>query len=258
MKVTQAIAGSLPIEHINKLVLSFRVFPDETSAANGDGSSGEHNPNEKGGGRKLSRIAKRVIDLSGSLFMILVGTPVLLMVALAVKLTSRGPVLFRQTRIGHNGRPFTFLKFRSMYHGNDSTTHQQFVARLIDGSLEPGTKEFKIKADPRVTPVGRFLRRTSLDELPQLFNVVAGHMSLVGPRPPLPYESERYQAWHRRRLIDAKPGITGLWQVAGRSRVGFDDMVRLDLRYARAWSLWLDLKILLETPRAVISGNGAH
>jgi lipopolysaccharide/colanic/teichoic acid biosynthesis glycosyltransferase len=145
-----------------------------------------------------------------------------------------------------------------MYQGNDPAIHQQFVTRFIKGELDSTTAEYKLTADPRVTPVGRFLRKSSLDELPQLFNVLRGHMSLVGPRPPVPYEFESYQTWHRRRLVDAKPGITGLWQVAGRSRVGFDDMVRLDLRYARAWSLWLDLKILFETPRAVVSGNGAH
>jgi lipopolysaccharide/colanic/teichoic acid biosynthesis glycosyltransferase len=145
-----------------------------------------------------------------------------------------------------------------MQHGNDPKLHQEFVTKLIKGELDPGTKQFKIIADPRITPIGRFLRKTSLDELPQLFNVLKGDMSLVGPRPPVPYEFECYKTWHRRRLAEIRPGITGLWQVNGRSRVGFDEMVRLDLRYARAWSLWLDLRILLETPGAVVTGNGAH
>jgi lipopolysaccharide/colanic/teichoic acid biosynthesis glycosyltransferase len=117
---------------------------------------------------------------------------------------------------------------------------------------------YKIVNDPRVTPLGRFLRRSSLDELPQFFNVLKGDMSLVGPRPPLPYEFERYFTWHRRRVLEIKPGITGLWQICGRSKTSFDEMVRLDLRYAREWSLWLDLKILLETPIAVIFRAGAY
>jgi lipopolysaccharide/colanic/teichoic acid biosynthesis glycosyltransferase len=117
---------------------------------------------------------------------------------------------------------------------------------------------YKIVNDPRVTPIGRVLRRSSLDELPQFFNVLKGDMSLVGPRPPLPYEFERYSAWHRRRVLEVKPGLTGLWQVYGRSRTNFDEMVRLDLQYARQWSLWLDLKILLKTPVVVIFGTGAY
>ena len=256
-RITQALAGTLGIDQINKIVLSFHVFPDETLRDDRGNSSGSQ-PLTPETPRGFSKLVKRAIDIGGSLLMVVCGSPLMLMVALVVKLTSSGPVLFRQTRIGRNGRPFTFLKFRSMYHGSDSVIHQEFVTRLIKGELEPGTTQFKIVGDPRVTPIGRFLRKTSLDELPQLFNVIAGDMSLVGPRPPVPYEFDRYQLWHRRRVVNATPGITGLWQVQGRSRVGFDDMVRLDLRYARAWSLWLDLKILLETPRAVVSGNGAH
>jgi lipopolysaccharide/colanic/teichoic acid biosynthesis glycosyltransferase len=136
------------------------------------------------------------------------------------------------------------------------------VTRFIVGSSSTETagthqKLYKLTADPRITPVGRFLRNTSLDELPQFLNVLLGDMSLVGPRPPVTYEFERYDLWHKQRLLAVKPGITGLWQVDGRSRVKFDDMVRLDIRYARSWSLWLDLKILLQTPRAVLSGRGA-
>jgi lipopolysaccharide/colanic/teichoic acid biosynthesis glycosyltransferase len=256
-RVTQALSGSLGIDQICKIVLSFHVYPEGTSADNGGNSSGTKSPTEEGP-QPFSKIVKRAIDFGGSLFLILCGAPLLLTVALAVKLTSSGPVLFRQIRIGRDGRPFTFLKFRSMYNGNDAGIHQEFVTRLIKGDLSPDTTQFKIVADPRITKIGRFLRRSSLDELPQLFNVVMGDMSLVGPRPPVPYEFECYKAWHQRRLTDIRPGITGLWQVKGRSRVGFDEMVRLDLRYARAWSLWLDLKIMLETPRAVVSGNGAH
>jgi len=171
--------------------------------------------------------------------------------------------LFRQKRIGEHGTPFTFLKFRSMFINNDSSEHKEYVRQLIAGQAEKkpangnGTGVFKLTNDRRITPVGRILRRASLDELPQLINVLHGEMSLVGPRPPVPYEVEAYATWHRRRLLEAKPGITGLWQVYGRSRVEFDDMVRLDLRYARDCSPLLDLKILLQTPRAVMGGDGA-
>jgi lipopolysaccharide/colanic/teichoic acid biosynthesis glycosyltransferase len=149
-----------------------------------------------------------------------------------------------------------------MYVNNDASQHKEYVRKLIAGQADRQTNSegegiFKLTNDPRITPVGNFLRRTSLDEFPQFFNVLRGDMSLVGPRPALPYEVEAYATWHRRRLLEAKPGITGLWQVQGRSRVGFDEMVRLDLRYARNCSPWLDLKILARTPRAVIAGNGA-
>jgi len=152
-----------------------------------------------------------------------------------------------------------------MYAVNDSRIHMEYVKRFIAGAVDAGVSDtqqhkavYKITEDPRVTRVGRFLRKTSLDELPQFLNVLRGEMSLVGPRPPIPYELEAYDVWHRRRLLEVKPGVTGLWQVNGRSRLRFDDMVRLDLKYAKAWSLGLDLKILLQTPRAVFTGDGAH
>jgi lipopolysaccharide/colanic/teichoic acid biosynthesis glycosyltransferase len=151
-----------------------------------------------------------------------------------------------------------------MYTGNDSTSHREYVQKLIAGKAEKqgeadGTEGvYKLTKDPRITKVGAFLRKTSLDELPQFINVLTGEMSLVGPRPPVPYEVEAYDIWHRGRLLEAKPGITGLWQIKGRSQVKFDDMVRLDLQYARSWSPWLDLKILMRTPGAVILGEGAH
>ena len=157
-----------------------------------------------------------------------------------------------------------FLKFRSMYVNNDTQVHKQYVQRLIAGKADKhpsngnGEGVYKLTKDSRITRIGAFLRRTSLDELPQFLNVLKGEMSLVGPRPPIPYEVEAYEIWHRRRLLEAKPGITGLWQVSGRSRVKFDDMVRLDLQYARNWSPWMDIKILLRTPGAVVLGEGAH
>jgi lipopolysaccharide/colanic/teichoic acid biosynthesis glycosyltransferase len=179
-------------------------------------------------------------------------------------------VFFRQERVGQHAKPFTMLKFRTMRVDAGHELHQQYVSQFIqsNGQAKPGDAKtgtesaappvFKIVNDPRVTPLGHFLRRSSLDELPQFWNVLIGEMSLVGPRPPLPYEVKVYKRWHRRRLFVAKPGITGLWQVTGRSRTTFDEMVRLDIRYAKNPSVWTDVKILLATPRAVISGNGAH
>jgi lipopolysaccharide/colanic/teichoic acid biosynthesis glycosyltransferase len=195
---------------------------------------------------------------------LVLGAPLFLLIALAIKLSSRGPVLFRQVRVGQFGAPFVFLKFRSMYVGNDANIHREYVKALISGQAEKMTLSgkanavYKLTRDPRVTRIGACLRKTSLDEVPQLFNVLMGDMSLVGPRPAIPYEVESYRSWHRRRVLDAKPGLTGLWQVSGRSRVTFDEMVRLDLRYAMARSLWLDLKIILQTPRAILFGDGAH
>jgi lipopolysaccharide/colanic/teichoic acid biosynthesis glycosyltransferase len=256
----------LDTDQFSRIKFSFHVFPDDWDAQDPDRPS---NPTlypdleDRHESNRLRRATKRLIDVLGSLTLLVLLSPVFFVIAAAVKLTSQGPILFRQKRIGEHGTPFTFLKFRSMYVNNDASEHKEYVRRLIAGQAakQPanGTEEgvFKLTNDPRITPVGRFLRRTSLDELPQFLNVLQGEMSLVGPRPPVPYEVEAYATWHRRRLLEAKPGITGLWQIEGRSRVGFDDMVRLDLRYARNCSPWLDLKILVQTPKAVIAGNGA-
>jgi lipopolysaccharide/colanic/teichoic acid biosynthesis glycosyltransferase len=186
-----------------------------------------------------------------------------LAIAAAIKLTSKGPILFEQKRVGQYGKSFVFLKFRSMYVNNDASVHKEYVRQLIAGQAERKSSEngggvFKITNDSRVTRIGAFLRRTSLDELPQFINVLRGEMSLVGPRPAIAYEVEAYDIWHRNRVLEAKPGITGLWQVTGRSKVTFDEMVRLDLRYAKSWSPWMDLIILLRTPAAVDFGQGAH
>jgi len=210
--------------------------------------------------RKLCQLVKRVMDITGSSLALVFAAPMFALVALAIKLTSKGPVFFRQQRVGRYGVPFSLLKFRSMYYGNNNAIHKQYVAQLISGSARKqpcngnGHGVYKLTTDPRVTSLGAFLRRSSLDELPQLINVLKGEMSLVGPRPPLDYELERYDLWHRRRLMEAKPGITGLWQVNGRNRIPFDEMVRLDLAYASSWSPWLDLKILFRTPKAVLAG----
>jgi lipopolysaccharide/colanic/teichoic acid biosynthesis glycosyltransferase len=210
---------------------------------------------------ELYAFVKRAFDLVTSLALLTLLSPLMLLVAALVKCTSPGPIFFRQVRIGRMAKPFTMLKFRTMYVNNDNAVHQQYVSWFIKSSSQAqqsGKADvFKIKNDPRVTAIGRFLRKTSFDELPQLWNVVRGDMSLVGPRPPLQYEVDQYQRWHCRRVLEAKPGITGLWQVSGRSRTTFDEMVRLDLRYARTCSLWTDIKILLATPAAVISGKGA-
>ena len=209
--------------------------------------------------RTVFDAVKRALDIVASLTLLIILTPLLLVIAALVKLTSRGPVLFRQARVGQMARPFTMLKFRTMQAENDPSLHYKFVTEFIKATGQPrqGGQFFKILNDPRITPLGRFLRKTSFDELPQLWNVFRGEMSLVGPRPPLRYELEQYRSWHWRRVLEAKPGITGLWQVTGRSRTTFDEMVRLDLRYVRNRSLWTDIKILLATPRAVMTGKGA-
>jgi lipopolysaccharide/colanic/teichoic acid biosynthesis glycosyltransferase len=214
-------------------------------------------------GKKATRLVKRGIDIAGALTGLILLSPAFLVIALAIKLASHGPILFKQERIGQYGIRFTFLKFRSMYYLSDSKIHQEYVRRLISGNSDCKQSDdnggvYKLMDDPRITAVGKFLRRTSLDELPQFINVLRGEMSLVGPRPPIPYETEAYDIWHRRRFLEIKPGITGLWQVKGRSRLKFDEMVRLDIQYARDWSLGLDLKILLATPRAVFLGKGAY
>jgi lipopolysaccharide/colanic/teichoic acid biosynthesis glycosyltransferase len=209
--------------------------------------------------RNLNEVLKRTLDMVGSVSLLILLAPVLVVTAVAVKLSSKGPVLFRQERVGQGMKAFTMLKFRTMRADAGHAVHQAYVTAFITGgeaaAAAPGV--FKLTNDDRITPIGRFLRKTSFDELPQLWNVVRGDMSLVGPRPPLKYEVDQYKGWHRRRVLDAKPGLTGLWQVTGRSRTTFDEMVRLDLRYARTSSLWTDLKILAATPRAVIAGKGA-
>ena len=195
----------------------------------------------------IPEAVKRAMDIFGSLMALVILSPLFVAIAALIRLTSPGPVLFKQERVGRFGKPFTFLKFRSMYVNNDDSIHRQYVRDLIANRVdcdpgEGGDTVFKIRNDPRITPLGAFLRKTSLDELPQFFNVLKGEMSLVGPRPPVPYEVEDYGLWHRYRILAVKPGITGLWQVRGRSLTTFDGMVRLDIQYIRSWSLWLDLE----------------
>ena len=266
-RVTTVLRKNLGSEQFTKIKISFHLFPEDWNHESGQRQS---NPAlypdlvQREASRKPFLLIKRAMDIVGSLGALILLSPLFLAIGAAIKLTSKGPVLFRQNRIGQHGEPFVFLKFRSMYENNDAQSHREYVKKLIAGTAEKqpanagGEGVYKLTRDPRITLVGGFLRRTSLDELPQFINVLEGKMSLVGPRPPVPYEVEAYAFWHRRRLLEAKPGITGLWQVNGRSRLKFDDMVRLDLRYARTWSPWMDLKILLRTPAAVVLGEGAH
>lgn len=206
---------------------------------------------------------KRTIDLIGAILILLLAAPIMLVTAIAIALTSPGPIVFRQCRIGEGGRPFVFYKFRSMRVDAADDIHRRYVEDLIKGraisdpSRGGDRLAYKMNGDPRITSVGRWIRKTSIDELPQLWNVLKGEMSLVGPRPPLPYEAENYQSWHLRRVFEVKPGMTGLWQVEGRSRVSFDEMVRMDIQYAQNCSLWLDLRILARTAWVVLRCEGA-
>ena len=203
-------------------------------------------------------LAKRTFDATVAAIGILFLAPLFLALYLATRLSSRGPAIYTQRRVGVAGRRFAFYKFRTMVHRSDDSIHRAYSERLINGwAKREGGRAFKLTADPRVTSFGRFLRKSSLDELPQLFNVLRGDMSLVGPRPPIEYEVDYYQDWHKQRL-QAKPGITGLWQVSGRSQVPFDEMVMLDIHYMEHWSFLLDLKILLRTIPVVIFGVGGY
>ncbi|MEO6394053.1 MAG: sugar transferase, partial [Pyrinomonadaceae bacterium] len=209
-----------------------------------------------------ARITKRIFDLVVTVAALIVLTPLLILIALMVKFGSRGPVLYRQERIGMDGRRFMFFKFRTMTVNNDDSSHREYLKQYIAGedSVNLGDEDkpvFKLTKDTRVTGIGRRLRRLSLDELPQFFNVLRGDMSIVGPRPPIQYEVEIYEKWHRKRL-DMKPGITGLWQVSGRNRLTFDEMVRLDVFYIENWSLMRDLKIIALTIPVMLRGDGAQ
>jgi len=265
-RVSATLRDNLTADQFSQVSMSFNFFPDDWDDK---GPGRPSNPalypdllnssNEK---RSVVAI-KRAMDIAGSALMLGLCAPMFVIIAAAIKMTSRGPVLFRQQRVGQYGQHFTFLKFRSMQVNNDHNVHKEYITKFIasEASKQPsngnGGGVFKLTNDKRVTRVGKFLRRTSLDELPQFLNVLKGEMSLVGPRPPIPYELAMYQTWHRRRVLEVKPGITGLWQVTGRSRVDFDEMVRLDLRYATTWSPALDFTILMRTPLAVIKGEGA-
>jgi lipopolysaccharide/colanic/teichoic acid biosynthesis glycosyltransferase len=269
MRVSSILRDILTFEQFTQIGISFHFFPDKwDDEANQRPSNPTLYPDLSidESSNKLISLIKRAMDIVGSILLLLLFFPVFLVIGLAIKATSEGPILFKQQRIGQYGKRFMFLKFRSMHTDNDPAVHQEYVVKLIagDAPCHSGNGNgaygavYKLTEDSRITPLGAFLRRSSLDELPQLVNVLLGQMSLVGPRPALPYEVAAYKTWHRRRVLEVKPGITGLWQVNGRCRLKFDEMVRLDLRYAKSWSPWLDCKILLRTPRAVLSGDGAY
>jgi lipopolysaccharide/colanic/teichoic acid biosynthesis glycosyltransferase len=202
---------------------------------------------------------KYAFDALAALAVFILVLPIFLAFAVLIKFTSPGPAFYRAHAVGKGGRFFRMLKFRSMITGASKDIHKDYVTRLIRGEItqDGSGKTLKVTNDPRITPVGRFLRKTSLDELPQLINVLKGEMSLVGPRPCLPYEYEIYKDWHKKRTA-VRPGITGLWQVVGRSEVGFEDMILLDLYYIYNRSLELDLSILFETVFVVLKKKGAH
>jgi lipopolysaccharide/colanic/teichoic acid biosynthesis glycosyltransferase len=266
-KISEGLHKAFKRDQVDKLQVAFYAFPDSWA---GDGTgrsvSAPLYPDlfEESQKKKTSLLIKRGMDIVGSACALLIFSPLFLILSAIIKLTSDGPVFFRQARVSQFGKHFTFLKFRSMKVSNSDSIHKDYVKNFIAGKADSSSSEgqkapvYKITNDPRVTAIGRLMRRTSLDELPQFWNVFIGEMSLVGPRPPIPYELEAYDVWHRRRLLEVKPGITGLWQIHGRSSTTFDEMVRLDLQYSRTWSPMLDLKILLDTPRAVLMGDGAY
>jgi lipopolysaccharide/colanic/teichoic acid biosynthesis glycosyltransferase len=267
-KILGGLEKEVGPEQSTKIAISFHLFPDQWDREQKDWTADQKlypDLNQKAPRKRLTLAIKRVMDFGASALILLTISPILAAIAAIIKLTSKGPVIFRQERLGQSGARFNCFKFRTMYANNDPRIHQEYIAQFIAGkegaagAQENGKKPvYKITNDPRVTPIGRLLRKTSLDELPQFFNVLRGEMSLVGPRPPVPYEFEIYDTWHRRRVLELKPGITGLWQVSGRSSTTFDEMVRLDLRYCRSWSLWLDIKILFATPSAIFTGQGAY
>ena len=265
-RISEILQNNLTLEQFNRVSISMHVFPEDWDQDSRKPTNPVFYPDlaRRADNKRVTGALKRGMDIVGSALALVLTAPAFAIIAITIKATSKGPVFFRQRRLGQNGQPFVFLKFRSMTDGNDPSAHKEYVKKLIAGNAErnggngSGDGVFKLTKDTRITPVGAFLRKTSLDELPQFINVLKGEMSLVGPRPPIPYEVENYDVWHRRRLLEAKPGITGLWQVSGRSRVTFDEMVRLDLRYARECSPWTDIKILVRTPIAVLLGEGAH
>lgn len=266
-KVLGALQKEFGADIHSKIILSVHLFPDKRTPVEDEPAADRKlypDLAERESTERVPQLIKRIIDIAGSGALLLLSSPFLLAIAIIIKLTSKGPVVFRQERIGQFGERFKCLKFRTMYANNDPKIHQEFVQKFIAGQKdaknagESNAPVFKITNDPRVTAIGRFLRKTSLDEFPQFWNVLKGEMSLVGPRPPVPYEFQVYDTWHRRRVLEVKPGVTGLWQVSGRSRTSFDDMVRLDVRYSQSWSIGLDIKILLATPRAVLGGEGAY
>lgn len=269
-KINEVLINTLDLEQLKKININCNIFPEDECRKQPDSST----PNlrlypdlsKQRFSKRVSFTLKRTLDIIGSTFAILIFSPFFLIIMILIKLSSEGPIMFKQQRVGKYGKEFTFLKFRTMHVDNDDTIHREYVSELIrnqkaatEEKKEGGTKyTYKLNNDPRVTPIGSFLRKTSLDELPQFLNVLKGDMSLVGPRPPIPYELEDYDIWHNRRVLEVKPGITGVWQTEGRSSTTFDEMVRMDIKYIKKRSIWMDIKILLKTPWTVLTGKGAR
>ena len=265
-KVKKALEEQLSADVYSQLSISFFRFPDSgdsiaTGSVDLTTTLYKSQADQTIAGH-ISSVCKRSIDVIGSIFGLLLFAPIFIVAPLIIKCTSTGPVFFTQKRVGRYGKTFTLFKFRTMKASNDNSIHKDFVKQFIKNSVEgvPAgqQQEFKMKDDPRVTKIGKFLRKTSLDELPQFINVLLGNMSLVGPRPAIPYEVDEYDIWHRRRVLEVKPGITGIWQVKGRSRTDFNGMVRMDINYIKTRSPVLDLRLIFTTPFALVSGKGAY
>jgi len=267
-KVVNNMCAVLNEEEINKIDITCHIFPEENDCQD-QGKSPNLNlypgVSRKNPSKKFSSLVKRFMDVIVSFVALIIFSPLFLFIPILIKLSSKGPILFKQERVGQFGKKFIFLKFRSMHENCENSIHEDYIKKFIceqKSASAPGKENekgiYKLTNDTRITPIGLFLRKSSIDELPQLINVLRGEMSLVGPRPPIPYELENYDIWHMRRISEVKPGITGLWQVKGRSITTFDEMVRLDIRYIREWSLWLDIKIILKTPWAILSCKGAY
>src|SRR5256885_47456 len=262
-KMCRAVLGT---ERTASISVSFHFFPEEYNEGDNDHSANTAlypEFNKKDEQRQFALGIKRGIDVLGSLAALLLFAPVFAAISLAIKLSSKGPVFFKQERLGEYGKTFTVFKFRSMRTDCGTRIHQQYVSQFIAGKADGATPEgqkpvFKIQKDPRITRVGQFVRKTSLDELPQFWNVLRGDMSLVGPRPPIAYEFRAYDLWHRRRVLEIKPGITGLWQGKGRSPTPVGGMVAPDRQNAREWAIWVGLRNIFQTPAPAIFGGSAH
>ncbi len=263
-KVKGNITSNVEADCISKIGISSYWFPTDLQSVDSNYNQMFYPDFSRSSLLNRSAMAaKRSLDLVGSIIGIIMFFPVFLMIPVLIKLTSRGPVFFRQERVGKGGKVFRIYKFRTMTVNNNESTHKEYMKQFIKGcaeqvSDESGQKVFKLANDSRVTKIGKFLRKTSLDEVPQFLNVVLGDMSLVGPRPPIPYEVEEYDLWHRRRVLEVKPGITGYWQLEGRSTTNFETMVRMDLHYIRKWSLAMDIKMIFKTPFVLITNRGAY
>ncbi|MBD3319990.1 MAG: sugar transferase [Chitinivibrionales bacterium] len=256
-KVRSVLFKDLDKRQVDLINISCFLFPNEGGTRPID--SLFYTDAYKDLGKATATGMKRVIDIAGSIAGIVLFSPLLVVIPIIIKLTSKGPVFFLQERAGLGGKPFKVIKFRTMRPDNDDSKHKEFMKNFIKNTGDVGQDGvFKIKDDPRVTPIGKWLRKTSLDELPQFFNVFRGDMSLVGPRPAIPYEVEEYDAWHKRRVLQTKPGITCIWQVEGRSITSFEGQARMDIEYIKKWTILLDLKLLIKTPFSVLASKGAY